>query len=221
MLSNILACKCLLPLSEQNAVIPLGLSDLDASQQLENHHCQSFLELACISDSMNQGQCFWLQANAAPKSEPLSSWFSFEDPGPLPPMPTPTVEEDTPIDPKGTSPQPPTASFAEPAVAKQPETQPSIDAWATPVEPSAETKATEKEVLASSLAGLDGDAWGGSSFGPDMGQPMGAAEPTGKAADTSAKGKSADISVKGTQGMVCIFVLVKVYVRVYDASDAC
>lgn len=150
----------------------------------------------------------------------MSSWLSFEDPGPLPPLPAPTVEEGAPFNSKGPSPgSPSAANFVQPAIAKQPETQPSIDAWATPVEPSAEVKATEKEVLASSLAGLDGDAWGGSSFGPDMGQPMGAAEPTGKAADSSAKGKpmagaqpvgkSADTNLKGTQGMVCIVVLVK------------
>ena len=105
-------------------------------------------------------------------------------------MPTPAAEDTSPSDPWGSSTQSPTASkSAHPATSKQPETQPSIDAWATPVEPSPEVKATESEVLAASLAGLEGDAWGGSTFGQDRGQPMAAVEPIGRAADALAKGK--------------------------------
>lgn len=107
-------------------------------------------------------------------------------------MPTPTAEDTvTPSDRWGLSTQSPVAApkSSQPATTKQPETQASIDPWAAPIEPSAEVKATESEVMAASLAGLEGDAWGGSAFGQDMGQPMAGAEPTGKVADTSAKGK--------------------------------
>ena len=109
-------------------------------------------------------------------------------------MPTPTAEDTlTPSDPWGSSTQSPVAApkSGQPATApKQPATQASIDPWAAPVEPSAEVKATESEVMAASLAGLEGDAWGGSAFGQDMGQPMAGAQPIGKAADASAKGKA-------------------------------
>lgn len=108
-------------------------------------------------------------------------------------MPTPTAEDTiTPSDPWGSPTQSSVAApkSSQPATTKQPETPASIDPWAAPVEPSAEVKATERGVMAASLAGLEGDAWGGSAFGQDMGQPMAGAEPTGKAADTSAKGKS-------------------------------
>lgn len=131
-----------------------------------------------------------LQASTAGTGQPLASWYSFEDPGPLPPMPTPTAEDATPSDPWGSStlsPTAPTSPQAAPA-SKQPQTQPSIDAWAAPVEPSAEGKAVESEVLAAGIAGLDGDAWGRSSFGQDRLAQMGIADPTGKAADTLPKG---------------------------------
>lgn len=132
-----------------------------------------------------------LQASTAPKGEPLASWYSFEDSGPLPAMPNPTSEDTVaPNDPWGSSTQSPMATpkSGQPAATKQPETQGSIDPWAASVEPSAEVRATESEVMAASLAGLGGDAWGGSAFGQDMGQPMAGAEPVGKAADSSAKG---------------------------------
>lgn len=103
-------------------------------------------------------------------------------------MPTPTPEDTVPSDPWGSSTQSPTAPQAATA-SKQPQTQPSIDAWDAPVEPSAEGKAVENEVLAASIAGLDGDAWGGSTFGQDRLAQMGIAEPTGKAANTLPKGK--------------------------------
>lgn len=139
-----------------------------------------------------------LQASKAPKGEPLTSWYSFEDPGPLPPMPTPT-------DPQGSSAQVPAAApkSSQPATFKQPEKQPSIDPWAAPVEPSAEVKATESEVMAASLAGLEGDAWGGNTFGQERGQPMAEAEPIGLAkgkamAGEEPMGKAMDSSTKGT-----------------------
>ena len=118
-------------------------------------------------------------------------------------MLTPTAEDTpTPSDPWGSSTQSPMTApklgqpatapkLGQPATApKQPATQASIDPWAAPVEPSADVKATESEVMAASLAGLEGDAWGGSAFGQDMGEPMAGAEPVGKAAGASAKGKS-------------------------------
>ena len=108
-------------------------------------------------------------------------------------MPTPTAEDTTtPSDPLGSSAQSPVAAPkpGQPAATKQPETQTSIDPWTAPVEPSAEAKATESEVMAASLAGLEGDAWGGSAFGQDMSQPMAGAVPIGEAADPSAKGNS-------------------------------
>lgn len=131
------------------------------------------------------------QANAAATGQPLTSWYSFEDPGPLPPMPTPAPEDTTPSDPWGSSTQSPTAPISAQAAtaSKQPQTQPSIDPWAAPVEPSAEGKAVESEVLAASIAGLDGDAWGGSTFGQDRLVQMGIAEPTGKAPNSLPKGK--------------------------------
>ena len=125
-----------------------------------------------------------LQANSAPKSEPLSSWFSFEDPGPLPPMPTPTTDDTTST---GDFRAPPTSTTLTPACTpvsgttqpfkptlsstgptKQAQKVRSNDPWATPVEPPV----AEVELLSATLAGLGGDAWGGSSFGPDMGKPM-------------------------------------------------
>lgn len=104
-------------------------------------------------------------------------------------MPTPTIEEDpTPSDPWASLSQSPAAPKSGlPASSKQPQTQPSIDAWAAPVEPSHEVKTAENNVLAASLAGLDGDAWGGSSFGPNMGPAMTGAEPIGKAEGTTSK----------------------------------
>ena len=140
---------------------------------------------------MQQRLCL-LQASTAATGQPLTSWYSFEDPGPLPPMPTPTPEDTTPSDPWASSTQSPTAptSAQTPTASKQLQTQPSIDPWAAPVEPSAEgkAKAVENEVLAASIAGLDGDAWGGSSFGQDRLVQLGIAEPTGKAANAVAKG---------------------------------
>lgn len=139
-----------------------------------------------------------LQASKAPKGEPLASWYSFEDPGPLPPMPTPT-------DPQGSFGQPPTTApkSSQPVTSRQPEKQPSIDPWAAPVEPSAEVKATESEVMAASFAGLEGDAWGGNAFGQDRGQPEAEAEPIGLAkgkamAGEEPMGKAMDSSTKGS-----------------------
>ena len=56
--------------------------------------------------------------------------------------------------------------------AQQVSKQRSNDPWATPVEPPAEVKAVENELLSATLAGLGGDAWGGNSFGPEMGKPL-------------------------------------------------
>jgi hypothetical protein len=61
---------------------------------------------------------------------------------------------------------------AELAPARQVSKQRSNDPWATPVEPPAEVKAAENELLSATLAGLGGDAWGGNSFGPEMGKPL-------------------------------------------------
>ena len=118
------------------------------------------------------------------KAPQLASWYSFEDPGPLPPMPNPAMN-----DPISTAEPAAAVKLVAAATTKQPETQPSIDAWATPVEPSTEVKAAESAVLASSLAGLDGDAWGGSSFGPDMGLPMSQAPPGKSTAEPVPMGK--------------------------------
>lgn len=138
-----------------------------------------------------------LQARKAPNREPLASWYSFEDPGPLPPMPTPT-------DPQGSPRQAPTngPKLSQPATSKQPEKQPSLDPWAAPVEPSAEVKATESEVMAASFAGLEGDAWGGNTFGQERGQPKAEAEPIGLAkgkamAGEEPMGKAADSATMG------------------------
>ena len=135
--------------------------------------------------------CLCMQARAAVMSEPLASWTSFEDPGPLPPMPAPTPDDDpsdedifarpvtTPA--TATTAQPPaatTAATAQPstpaaasAPASQASKQRSNDPWATPVEPPPEVKAAENELLSATLAGLGGDAWG-NSFGPEMGKPL-------------------------------------------------
>lgn len=129
------------------------------------------------------------KASTAPHSQPLASWTSFEDPGPLPPMPAPTLDDD-PSDqdifaplPTATAAQPSTIAAAQPAKAaaapsaesvpaRQVSKQRSNDPWATPVEPPAEVKAAENELLSVTLAGLGGDAWGGNSFGPEMGKPL-------------------------------------------------
>ena len=134
-----------------------------------------------------------IQASTAPQSQPLASWTSFEDPGPLPPMPAPTPDDD-PSDqdffapsPTATAAQPSTTTAgvtAQPAKAAatpgaesalpapQVSKQRSNDPWATPVEPPAQVKAAENELLSATLAGLGGDAWGGNSFGPEMGKPL-------------------------------------------------
>ena len=105
-------------------------------------------------------------------------------------MPPSMVDDDSPSDLQAPLTQAPAAAdLSQRAAAKQPEAQPSIDAWAAPVEPSAEVKAAENEVLAASLAGLDGDMWGGSTFGQDKGQSAAAAEPVGKTGLMSAKGR--------------------------------
>lgn len=124
---------------------------------------------------------------------PLSSWTSFEDPGPLPPMPPPNPDDDPADDdfwaqPKAASAKPATAEIAKPAagstattssaataeaaLATQLEKQQTNDPWA--VEPPAEVKQAEQELLTANLAGLGigGDAAWGNSFGPDMGKPM-------------------------------------------------
>ena len=89
----------------------------------------------------------------------------------------------TPTDPQGSPRQVPTtaAKSSQPAISKQPEKQPSMDPWAAPVEPSAEVKAAESEVMAASFAGLEGDAWGSNTFGQERGQPKAEAEPIGLA----------------------------------------
>ncbi|KAL0054820.1 hypothetical protein WJX82_002841 [Trebouxia sp. C0006] len=129
------------------------------------------------------------KASAASQSQPLASWTSFEDPGPLPPMPAP-IPDDDPSDqdffaptPTATTAQPSTTTAgsvakaaatpsAESAPAQQVSKQRSNDPWATPVEPPAEVKAAENELLSATLAGLGGDAWGGNNFGPEMGKPL-------------------------------------------------
>lgn len=138
-------------------------------------------------------QLLCIQASTAPQSQPLASWTSFEDPGPLPPMPAPTPDDDpsdqdffvpTPTaaaaQPStttvGVTAQPARAAAATPsadsAPAQQVSKQRSNDPWATPVEPPAQVKAAENELLSATLAGLGGDAWGGNSFGPEMGKPL-------------------------------------------------
>ncbi|KAL0018090.1 hypothetical protein WJX79_006558, partial [Trebouxia sp. C0005] len=134
------------------------------------------------------------KVSTAPRSQPLASWTSFEDPGPLPPMPAPTPDAD-PSDqdfcaplPSAIAAQPSTTTAGvtshtakaaatpsaepAPAPAQQVSKQRSNDPWATPVEPPAEVKAAENELLSATLAGLGGDAWGGNSFGPEMGKPL-------------------------------------------------
>ncbi|KAL0018112.1 hypothetical protein WJX79_001500, partial [Trebouxia sp. C0005] len=134
------------------------------------------------------------KVSTAPRSQPLASWTSFEDPGPLPPMPAPTPDDD-PSDqdfcaplPSAIAAQPSTTTAGvtshtakaaatpsaepAPAPAQQVSKQRSNDPWATPVEPPAEVKAAENELLSATLAGLGGDAWGGNSFGPEMGKPL-------------------------------------------------
>ena len=61
---------------------------------------------------------------------------------------------------------------ADSAPAQQVGKRRSNDPWAAPVEPPAEVKAAENELLSATLAGLGGDAWGSNSFGPEMGKPL-------------------------------------------------
>lgn len=142
----------------------------------------------------------FLQASAAPMSEPLSSWMSFDDPGPLPPMPAPTADDDPMTDEFWAPPAPATAATAQmsrataapestPVSKKVPGKPATSDPWASHVEPTPEVKAVEQQLLSKNLAGLDGlggDAAWSNSFGPKMGKPLTAEpEPTPEPVQTS------------------------------------
>ncbi len=90
------------------------------------------------------------------------------------PTPTATTAQPSTTTP-GVAAQPAKAAAtpsADSAPGQQVSKQRSNDPWATPVEPPAQVKAAENELLSATLAGLGGDAWGGNSFGPEMGKPL-------------------------------------------------